>query len=187
MCDKDYTGGYKDEKACSYWDSGFVGPIFIYESKLKKDIVFLYSNVTASQTMSDTKSPWIAVKRKDENGSQITCAWCSCMTVAYETCNHVIACLYKIDYENSKELCSPACTEQACTCNKGTKMEIVLKRITDLTVRKKLASRDDKGSALLKVSREETRMKGLNSFDSRIESQRQINYDNISHFLEKFN
>ena len=85
MCDKGYIGRYKDQKAYSYWDSGFVGPIFIFESNLKKAIMFLYSNVTASQTMSDTESLWSAVKRKDEDASQIICAWCSCMAGAYET------------------------------------------------------------------------------------------------------
>ena len=62
MCDKDFIERYKDQKAFSYWDRGFVGPIFIYESKMKKDIVFLHSNVTASQIMSDTKSVWTVVK-----------------------------------------------------------------------------------------------------------------------------
>ena len=83
-------------------------PIFIYDSKLKKDIVCLYSNITASQTMSDAKSLWITVKRKNENGSQIICAWCSCIAGTYETCNHAITCLCKTDYANTKGLCSPA-------------------------------------------------------------------------------
>ena len=83
-------------------------PIFIYESKLKKDIVCLYSTVIASQTTSDAKFLWITVKRKDENGSQTICAGCSCIAGAYETCNHVITCLCKTDYANTKGLCSPA-------------------------------------------------------------------------------
>ena len=115
MCDKNYIRRYKDQKTYCYWYSGFVAPILIYGSKLKKVIVFLYSNVTAYQIMSDTKSLWIAVKRKDKNGSQIICVWCSCMAGACETCNHVTDCLYKFNYANTKELCSAACTEQACT------------------------------------------------------------------------
>ena len=74
MCNMYNIERYKDQKVYSCWDSGFVGPIFIYEFKLKKDIMFLYSNVIASQTMSDTKSLWIAVKRKDEDQRQIICA-----------------------------------------------------------------------------------------------------------------
>ena len=145
----------------------------------------MYSDVTASQTMSDTKSLWIAVKRKDKNGSQIISAWCLCMVGTYETCYHNVTCLYKIDYANEKGLCSPACTEQACTWKKGTKREKVPQRITDPIVRKKLVSRDNKGSELSRVSREETRVKELNSFDPSTESQREINSDNISHFFRK--
>ena len=33
MCDTECYGRYKDQKAYSYWDSGFVGPIYIYEMK----------------------------------------------------------------------------------------------------------------------------------------------------------
>ena len=33
MCDRECYGLYKDQKAYSYWDSGFVGPIYTYEMK----------------------------------------------------------------------------------------------------------------------------------------------------------
>ena len=39
------------------------------------------------------------------------------MTDAYETCNHVIAGLYKVDYANMKGLYNPTCTEQVCAWN----------------------------------------------------------------------
>ena len=34
MCDKEYIGHYKDQKEYSYWDSRFVGPINIYETRI---------------------------------------------------------------------------------------------------------------------------------------------------------
>ena len=40
MCDKEYIGRYKDQEAYSYWDSGFVGPIYIYETRTKKIMCF---------------------------------------------------------------------------------------------------------------------------------------------------
>ena len=48
---------YKDQKADSYFDSGFVGPVFIYEpnSKQRGNIVFLYSEVRASQAVHEQK------------------------------------------------------------------------------------------------------------------------------------
>ena len=43
MCgNKEYIGHYyKDQKAYSYWDSGFVGPICIYETRTKKNRAFI--------------------------------------------------------------------------------------------------------------------------------------------------
>ena len=88
----DYNRSYKHKKAYFYWDSGLVGRMFIYTSKLKKDIVFLYFNITLFQILSDTKSLWIAVKRKNGSGSQTNCVWSWRMASVYVTCNNVIAC-----------------------------------------------------------------------------------------------
>ena len=47
----DYVGKYKDQKAYSYFDSGFVGPVLVYQPKLaeKKKIIYVYCKVTGSQ------------------------------------------------------------------------------------------------------------------------------------------
>ena len=113
----DYIDKYKDQKTYSYFDSGFVGgPVFIYEPKSKQrgNIVFLYSEVSASQAVHEYKQLCIVVKKIDESGSNILSAWCSCMAGSFETCNHVIATLYKIEYAHRKGLCNLACTETAC-------------------------------------------------------------------------
>ena len=49
---------------------------------------------------------------------------------------NVIACLYKIDYANTKGFCNPSCTEQACAGIK-VKKSVVPKRIADVFVRKR--------------------------------------------------
>ena len=64
--------------------------------------MFLYSSVKASQAMTDVQEVWIAIDKKSKTENQILCAWCLCMADDYETCNHVIACLYKVDYANTK-------------------------------------------------------------------------------------
>ena len=92
MCGKEYIGRYNDQKAYSYWDSAFVGPICICETRIKKSHVFLYSSVKASQAMTDVKEVWISIHKKSQTENQILCAWCSCMARAYEKRNHVIAC-----------------------------------------------------------------------------------------------
>ena len=79
----DYTGKYKDQKAYSYFDSGFVGPVLVYEPKLakKKEIIYVYCKATASQATHEQKSLWIIIKKIDEKGSNIISAWCSCVIV----------------------------------------------------------------------------------------------------------
>ena len=49
----DYVGKYKDQKAFSYFEGGFVGQVSVYEPKSKKrqNIVFLHSEVRASQAV----------------------------------------------------------------------------------------------------------------------------------------
>ena len=181
MCDKEYIGRYKDQKAYSYWDSGFVGPINIYETCTRKNNVFLYSSVKASQAMTDDKEVWIAINKKSQTKNEILCAWCSCMSGAYETYNHVIACLYKAEYANTKGFCNPSCTEQACAWNQGRKKEVAPKRIADLFVRTRSAISENK--TVDKIPREEARRKDHSSFDPRAESHRQINSDDVSNFF----
>ena len=75
MCDKEYIARYKDQKAYSYWDSGFVGPIYIHETRTKK-IMFLYYSVKVSQAMTDVKEVWIAIHKNNQTENQILWVWC---------------------------------------------------------------------------------------------------------------
>ena len=118
-------------------------------------------------------------KKIDEKRSNIISAWCSCMAGANRTCNHVIAILYKLEYANSKGYCNSACTETACQWNQGTHKKVKPKRITDLSVRKKLWRNTSKVD---KKTPEETTMKHLKDFDPRIESHRHIIVDDVSTF-----
>ena len=93
--DSEYIGKYKDQKAYSFFDSGFVGPIMHF--KFKKDVLFAYSEVCGSQKINEIRKLWIAFSNND-----IVSAWCSCMAGAFEVCNHVIATLYKMEYANNK-------------------------------------------------------------------------------------
>ena len=54
-CDLECVGRYKDQKAYSYFDSGFVDTIFIYKPSSCRNKIFLYSKVQSSLTVSDKK------------------------------------------------------------------------------------------------------------------------------------
>ena len=53
--DADYIDKDKDQKAFSYFNSGFVGQICVYELSSKKDILFAYCDVRASQSIYEDK------------------------------------------------------------------------------------------------------------------------------------
>ena len=96
---------------------------------------------------------------------------------------HVIACLYKVDYTNLKGFCNTSCPEQVCAWNQGIKKELVPKRTADLFVRNSLASSENKN--VNKIPCEEARIKKLSAFDPRIEGYRLSNSDDVSNFLHK--
>ena len=58
----DYIGKYKDQKAYSFFDSGFVGPIFLYEQDAKNKNFYVYCDVRASQSIHEHKNVWIILK-----------------------------------------------------------------------------------------------------------------------------
>ena len=102
------------------------------------------------------------------------------MTGAYESCNHVIATLYKIEYACNKGWCAPTCTEQACKWNQSTKKDIGSQLITDLIVRKKLRTDDTNKES---KRQEEIRMKDLQEFDPRIASHRLFDEKKFTNIL----
>ena len=53
--DADYIGKYKGQKAFSHFNSGFVGQMYVYELSSKKDILFAYCDVRASQSIHEDK------------------------------------------------------------------------------------------------------------------------------------
>ena len=88
--DANYIGKHKDQKAYSYFDSGFVGPITFY--KQTENITFIYCEVTASQKIQEMKNLWIVFEKlHDTTNIGILAAWCSCMAAALGCCNHIIA------------------------------------------------------------------------------------------------
>ena len=114
--DSEYISKYKNQKAFSFFDSSFVGPIKYF--RFKKDVLFAYSEVCGLQKINEKRKLWIAFSNND-----IISSWCSCAG-AFEVCNHVIASLYKTKYANNKGWCNSICTEQACVWNKSSRKDI---------------------------------------------------------------
>lgn len=175
--DTEYVGKYKDQKAYSYFDSGFVGEILTYQTKT---IHFLYCNVRASMSIHEEKELWVVVKPK----GKVLTAWCSCMAGAGRCCNHVIAVLYKVEYANTHGYCSPVCTSIPCGWNKSTKTVITPKRIKDIVVRKKIRSKMGEQPNDSENS-EHLRSIELDKFDPREKLQRTMTNERLSNLLQR--
>ena len=175
--DKEYIGKYKDQKAYSYFASRFVGEILA--SKInegtKKALFYI---VQGSMSIHNKKEVWV-VANPD---GMIIPAWCFCMTRASRCCNHVIALLYKVEYANANNFCSPACTAIPYGWNKSTIKIIEPKMIGEIAVWRKMRwSMGNKPKDT--IPREEKRMRELNLFDPQTNIHRNVRGECLSEFF----
>ena len=167
--DADYIGKYKAEKAYSYFDSKFVGPI-LCTTVTESAVCILKTEVTPSQKIRDSpRAVWICAR---QNGD-IVSAWCDCTAGFSQTCNHVIAASYKVEYAISKDYHKPACTSQACEWNQVGRKDILPSKVKNMDLRG--ASR--KGDSSKKSS--QARL----AFEPRRQGDDRINPKDIQTFL----
>ena len=77
----------------SYFASGFVGTIFSFSSP---QYIVLKCKVVQSQRVRDeAHDVWIGIRK---SCSEICVAWCSCTAGHSQSCNHVMALLYKVEH-----------------------------------------------------------------------------------------
>ena len=165
----DYIGRYKAEKAYSYFDSKFVGPVAC--CLINMDLCILKTEVTPSQKVNDTpRSVWVCVKK---NGEIIT-AWCSCTAGFSQTCNHVIAACYKVEYAISNNLNETACTSMACEWNRSSRKTIRPCKVKDMDLRGASGSQSSRESVQARLA-----------YEPRRPGDDNIGADNIQHFLGK--
>ena len=174
--DVDYIGKYKDEKAYSYWMSGFVDTVFVASCPKDSTLIFLKGNVCPSQRIrEDPHKVWICVK--GQNSPSIITSWCTCIAGTGEVCNHVIAILYKVNYAYHKNFISPACTSIPQGWNRGTRREVTPSQLQNLTFRRdkklrKLTNKDPVMGQTLKKA-----------FDPRRPQDRNISDESVSNLL----
>jgi hypothetical protein len=124
-----YIGKYTKQKAYSYFESGFDDVVL---TCVADDITYAKTVVLPSQRITDPERPlWIAFK---SDGEVIT-VWCGCMA-GLQSCNHVIAALYKIMVANCEGLVSPSVTSVACKWNHSTRREFVVKPLSQFIFRR---------------------------------------------------
>ena len=134
--DVDYIGKYKDQKAYSYWMSGFVDTVFVSKCPVDSKFIFLKGIVCPSQRLrDDPHQVWVCTEGA-KHDCRIVTSWCTCTAGTDEVCNHVIALLYKISYACKKRYVSPACTSVPQRWNIATKKEVAASQLKNLTFHK---------------------------------------------------
>ena len=135
--DTDYIGQYKVKKAYSYFKSGFVSQILVFNEGNENKIL-LKSSVLPSQNVSSAEHiVWILA---DASGNIIT-AYCSCTAGLSQCCNHVIAVMYKIEYAVSQGFTRPTCTETKSKFNDRSTKIVKGCRVDDLIIEKHMAEK----------------------------------------------
>ena len=100
--DVDYIGVYKDQKAYSYWMSGFVDAVCVAKCPVNSKFTFLKRSVCPYQRIrDDPHEVWICTEGAKKDCKILT-LWCTCTAGTGEACNHVIAVLYKVNYAFKK-------------------------------------------------------------------------------------
>ena len=134
--DVEYIGKYKDQKAYSYWMSGFVDTVLFTKCPIDSKHVFLKGFVSPSQKIrDDPHKVWVCLEGT-KNDCKILTSWCACTAGTAEVCNHVITLTYKVNFAYKKTYISPACTSVPQGWNKGTKKDVEPNQIKNLVFRK---------------------------------------------------
>ncbi|CAC5387142.1 unnamed protein product [Mytilus coruscus] len=128
--DMDFIGHYKTQKAYSYYQSCFVDTVFCATLNGSQ---IIKSHVTSSQSVrNEPHDVWLAVNNENE----IQVSWCSCIAGLAQTCNHVIAVFYKIEFATNMGYNDPSCTSVPCGWNTSTKKNVQPCRLSDLNLRR---------------------------------------------------
>lgn len=175
--DVDFVGKYKTHKAYSYFSSGFVDIIHSYKHG---GITILKTKVTPSMSIrKEAHEVWIAI---DHATADIQCCWCTCIAGFAQTCNHVVAAMYKVEYATTMGYTDPACTSIPCSWNKSTRKNVQPSRIADMNIRQD--SRLKKSYTLIQ-SASKINSESKRQFDPRRFDERTVSGDAISVLLGK--
>jgi hypothetical protein len=143
--DMEFVGHYKSQRAYSYYQSGFVDTIY-FTSLNGKNVVT--SRVSPSQSIrNEAQDVWIALNKRHE----IVVSWCSYIEGLAQTCNHVIAVLYKVEYGTNMEYNDPACTSIPCGRNTSTTKNVQPCRLSNLNLRKDNCSKISGSTTYLQI------------------------------------
>ncbi|XP_054760455.2 uncharacterized protein LOC129266641 [Lytechinus pictus] len=131
---------YKDQKAYSYFASGWMEEIQYHPIDNKTNYCFLKTKCKPSQRVRDVPwNVWVAANKKT---GEVLSAFCECFAGYSTTCNHVAALLFKVDFAWRNGLTNPSCTSRECTWSAfAGKQSVEPDRVSEMTWSKPKFSR----------------------------------------------
>ena len=90
----EYIGQYKARKAYSFYKSGFVDKLYLLKGS--NDRTIIKSKCIPSQRINEKKHElWFII---NSGSGEVVSSYCTCTAGLAESCNHVIAALYKLEF-----------------------------------------------------------------------------------------
>jgi len=170
----EYIGRNKDEKAYSFYESGFVGCLYSYCLPDQRNKVFIKGDMTPSTKVRDRPhNTWILF-----DSNSILTIWCTCVAGTSLCCSHILAVLYKINVAHKRGYWTPACTSLPKDWNKGTHMQVEPRKICDLFIR------NDSRQQVDKKNRTPIDSRSKREFDPRHPKHRQVNNEQVSYLYQ---
>ena len=100
---------YKNSKAYSYFNRGWLDNILYHEIEQSSIYCFLKTNCRPSERLNDPPHKLWAKKQ-----AKIMSVHCSCMAGMSGTCNHVAAMFFRVEAAVRLGLTNPTCTTKSC-------------------------------------------------------------------------
>ena len=86
VVDVDCIEKCKDQKAYSYWMSGFVDTVFVAKCPSNNKLIFLKGKVSPSQRLNeDSHEVWVCIENSNTD-CRIVTSWCTCTAGTAEAC-----------------------------------------------------------------------------------------------------
>ena len=104
---------YKDQKAYSYFTSGFLSDILYHPVSETSEYCFLKCKCQPSQRIRDLPHElWVLIHKPT---GDIEAAYCTCFAGLGQSCNHIAALLFRIEYALENGETGVSCTSKPCT------------------------------------------------------------------------
>ena len=102
---------YRSSKAYSYFSDGWLGQISYHEIHNSCKYCLLETDCRPSERLNDPPHKlWVCAEKKT---GKIQCAHCTCMAGLSQACNHVTACLFRVETAIRAGLTNPSCTSKS--------------------------------------------------------------------------